>query len=161
METSPASLVLADRDGAIREVSRSFSQTTGYVTQDLLGCNATNLYVDLEERERFVDLLFRYGKVENFETRLLHKDGSILWVLVGASFVTIHGEPLIASWVQDVTEHHAAAVALGEERARLQEILDTSPINIAFSTEGVIRFANPCFCKTFGVGVGDPAPRSM
>ncbi|WP_416465114.1 response regulator [Pseudomonas sp. LFS044] len=157
MDTSPASLVLADRNGAVREVSQRFSQATGYVSEDLLGRNATSLYVDPEERERFLELLTRNGKVENFETRLLHKNGSILWVLVGASFVTIHGETLVASWVRDVTDHHAAAVALSEERARLQAILDTSPINIAFSTQGVIRFANPRFCETFGVGVGDAA----
>ncbi|MGN8249515.1 response regulator [Pseudomonas sp. SMV7] len=157
MDTSPASLVLADRNGAVREVSQSFSQATGYVTEDLFGSNATQLYVDPDERERFLEQLALNGKVEHFETRLLHKDGSILWVLVGASFVTIHGETLIASWVRDVTEQHAAAVALSEERARLQAILDTSPINIAFSTQGVIRFANPRFRETFGLGVGDAA----
>lgn len=157
MDTSPASLVLADRNGAVREVSQGFSQATGYVTEDLRGRNATSLYVDPDERERFLELLTRDGKVEHFETRLLHKDGSTLWVLVGASFVTINGEALTASWIRDVTEHHAAAVALSEERVRLQAILDTSPINIAFSTQGVIRFANPRFCETFGLGVGDAA----
>ncbi|KQZ71159.1 hypothetical protein ASD55_12880 [Rhodanobacter sp. Root561] len=46
-------------------------------------------------------------------------------------------------------------VKLAGERERLQMILDTSPINIDFSVDGKIKFANPRFMKTFGMGPGD------
>ncbi|MCC7262461.1 MAG: PAS domain S-box protein [Candidatus Latescibacteria bacterium] len=51
-----------------------------------------------------------------------------------------------------------SAKALAEERERLQNILDTSPVSIAFSTKGIFRFINPRFAETFGVKVGDRAP---
>ncbi|MEO6925441.1 MAG: ATP-binding protein, partial [Rhodanobacter sp.] len=44
---------------------------------------------------------------------------------------------------------------LAGERTRLQMILDTSPINIDFSVDGQIKFANPQYIKTFGLGPGD------
>ncbi|HEY4299390.1 MAG TPA: response regulator [Candidatus Didemnitutus sp.] len=47
---------------------------------------------------------------------------------------------------------------LTQSEQRLQYILDQSPINIAFSTEGRLHFANPKFVETFGARPGDSTP---
>lgn len=59
---------------------------------------------------------------------------------------------------RDITDRKLAEKALADERARLQEILDKSPISIAFSTKGRIHFANPMFIETFGAKPGDLSP---
>jgi PAS domain S-box-containing protein len=46
-----------------------------------------------------------------------------------------------------------------QERARLQQILDTAPLGIAFSSEGRLRFVNPTMREVLGVGPGDPVTR--
>lgn len=48
--------------------------------------------------------------------------------------------------------------AMRASEKRLQDILDTSPVGVAFSTKGKIHFANPRFLEMFGVGAGDPSP---
>ncbi|GAB3364178.1 MULTISPECIES: PAS domain S-box protein [Giesbergeria] len=58
---------------------------------------------------------------------------------------------------RDITERKRAEQALLDERARLQSILDRSPIGIAFSTQGRFRFTNPQFTAMFGSRVGDAA----
>ncbi len=48
---------------------------------------------------------------------------------------------------------------LDSSHAQYQQILDTSPISVAFTTKGIIRFANPKAIDTFGTHVGSPSPQ--
>ena len=59
---------------------------------------------------------------------------------------------------RDITERIASENALRESEHQLQLILDTSPVGVAFSTNGVLRFVNPKFEQMFGASVGDPSP---
>ncbi len=49
----------------------------------------------------------------------------------------------------DIAERKKMETALLAERERLQKILDTSPVGVGISTEGVVRFANPQFAELF------------
>lgn len=55
------------------------------------------------------------------------------------------------------TELESANERITAEHERLQGILDTSPVGVAFSSGGLLRFVNPRFRETFGLEVGDPA----
>ncbi|MGD8291995.1 MAG: transporter substrate-binding domain-containing protein, partial [Desulfobacterales bacterium] len=57
----------------------------------------------------------------------------------------------------DITERRKMENELLAERERLQEILDTSPVGVGISTEGVVRFANPQFPKLFFSRKGEQA----
>ena len=57
----------------------------------------------------------------------------------------------------DIAERKKMETALLAERERLQKILDTSPVGVGISTEGVVRFANPQFPKLFFSGKGQDA----
>ena len=57
----------------------------------------------------------------------------------------------------DITERKEMETALLAERERLQEILDTSPVGVGISTEGVVRFANPQFPELFYSKKGESA----
>ena len=89
----------------------------------------------------------------------MRRDGSSFPVEVGVSALpTVGGRSgSLCMAVRDVSERKAAEQALLDERARLQSILDRSPIGIAFSTQGRFRFTNPQFTAMFGSRVGDSA----
>jgi polar amino acid transport system substrate-binding protein len=57
----------------------------------------------------------------------------------------------------DIAERKKMETALLAERERLQKILDTSPVGVGISTEGVVRFANPQFPELFYSGKGQDA----
>jgi len=57
----------------------------------------------------------------------------------------------------DITARKKMETALLEERERLQEILDASPVGVGISTEGVVRFANPRFVELFYRKEGEAA----
>jgi two-component system sensor histidine kinase/response regulator len=48
-------------------------------------------------------------------------------------------------------------MTLANEREQLQMIFDTSPVAIAISVDGILRFVNPRLTETMGRGVGDTA----
>ena len=44
---------------------------------------------------------------------------------------------------EDITQRKRTDQALLQQRARLQQLLDTAPVGVAISVDGEIRFANP------------------
>jgi polar amino acid transport system substrate-binding protein len=58
---------------------------------------------------------------------------------------------------RDITERKLMEDAIADERARLQKILDTSPVGVMISTEDTIRFTNPRMTELTNLNEGDPA----
>ena len=63
----------------------------------------------------------------------------------------------LAGTVIDITERKQIETTLAEERAQLKTLLDTTPLGVAISTQGIIRFANPKFLNMLDFQVGDLA----
>ncbi|WP_328987355.1 PAS domain S-box protein [Thiorhodovibrio winogradskyi] len=90
------------------------------------------------------------------EDTLWRKDGSPLLVEYIVVPMRKGGEQIGAVLVfKDIAERVRAQNALLAERQQLQEILDSSPLSVAITVQGVIRFANPSFRETFSLKVGD------
>ena len=91
--------------------------------------------------------------------RGLREDGSEFAVEVGLSQLPAIGGRgnCVCASVRDITDREAAAKAIADQRAALENILDHSPMGAAFTSKGVFRYANPKFIEMFDVGIGDPA----
>ena len=73
--------------GEIIYISQSVYKLSGYTIEETIGMNmARQVYLIPEERDRFLEILTKHGKVENFEARLIRKDGSIWWASTNAHF---------------------------------------------------------------------------
>jgi PAS domain S-box-containing protein len=99
----------------------------------------------------------RDGQPRTVDTEVLwHRNGHALPVEYTTTPVFKEGA-LVGTVVvyRDITERKRAQQAMADERARLQYILDSAPVGIAFSTEAVLHFANPKFIEMFGAGSGD------
>lgn len=101
------------------------------------------------------------GEKDDYEVeyRMRHKDGKWLWILArGVAVKNDTGKVVrVAGTHSDITERKRMEEALSAERERLLGILDNSPVGIAFSTKGIIHFANPMFREMFGIDIGDSA----
>nr|WP_305908184.1 PAS domain S-box protein [Methylomarinum sp. Ch1-1]MDP4520996.1 PAS domain S-box protein [Methylomarinum sp. Ch1-1] len=98
------------------------------------------------------------GEVDSFEMeyRLQHKDGHWVWILGrGASIKNAEGDVVrLAGAHSDITERKLMDQALSAEREQLQTILDTSPVGVAISVDGLMRFVNPRITKMLGLTQG-------
>lgn len=168
IEAAPDGLLVCDEDGVVVIANPQVEAMFGYDTGSLAGCKVEDL-VPAAGRVHHVGLredFTRNGTARamsmlNKELRGVRRNGDDFPVEVGLSRLPAlgGGGVCVCASVRDITERRRNERALVDERERLQRILDTSPVSIAFSTKGNIQFANPRFTETFGVKVGDPSPQ--
>lgn len=107
-------------DGTLLEVNEGYSRMLGYSRDESIGKTTAELSIwgDLASRFNFVDRLKKYGKVSNLETKLRHKDGTLITVIDNARTMRLHGEDCILSVAYDITERKKA-----EDEIRFKNII--------------------------------------
>ena len=89
---------------------------------------------------------------EPIKTAILYSIGAaILLIFIGTFMSSRIVRPLI-------TQIYTFSDEIEKSQAQLQYILDTSPVGVAFSTNGVIQFANPRILEMLGTKVGETTP---
>ena len=166
LESAPDGMVVVDDAGTIRLANEGMRAIFGFSPGELVGRNVDALLPQAQRAGHGTlrDGFFAAPRVRSmaaFTQPLLgaRADGSVVPLEISLSpLPTLQGRPpMVAASIRDVTERTAAADALAAERERLQQILDKSPIGIAFSTQGVFRLMNPEFVEMFGKQPGDQA----
>ena len=77
-----------DRDGRVVMVSPAVEELLGYTPEEAIGIEVVDLYADPDRHETFLrSLADSDGRLHNFQTELLRKDGSTLWVSTTAQYV--------------------------------------------------------------------------
>lgn len=76
-------------DGTLMLVNAKLSAMLGYTAEDLAGRSIWDLtfHQDIEKTKLFYEQLKRQGTAVDLETRLVHKNGSILWVNESLSLI--------------------------------------------------------------------------
>jgi PAS domain S-box-containing protein len=153
-----------DKSFAIEHLNRRFIDLFGWTTEDCPNFDTffPKAYPDPEYRRWVLDTWQQRVAIAEKENTFIEpleatvhcKNGEKRTVEWSA---TIVGDRHIVMAV-DVTERKQMEDTLAEEREQLQTILDTSPVGVAFSTKGIIHFANPKFTAMFDAAAGDPSP---
>ncbi|MBL0407348.1 PAS domain S-box protein [Microvirga aerilata] len=88
------------------EVNDSFMRILGYQVQDVIGRQAheLGLWLDDGQRRRFETELAKTGAVRDFEARLQVKDGGDIDCLISAEAITLSDRACILCSFQDITE---------------------------------------------------------
>lgn len=111
-------------DGIFISVNNGFTQILGYSEEEVKGKTALQLgiFLDQEERQRYVRELKAKGVVENWEIRLKKKDGRLIDTLSSSVIIEVEGQDHILSTIKDVTEINRAGEALRKQEALLNEM---------------------------------------
>jgi len=133
--------------GGLVGLSRSATLMLGYSLEELLGSKLSALYVDTDGRRKFLETLDRNGgSVQNYQTRMYHKNGREIWVSTSAHYHyddegNIDG---VEGVTRDITELKNAEALLFQEKERahitLQSIGDGV---ITVGVKGEILYINP------------------
>jgi PAS domain S-box-containing protein len=186
MESAPDATLVVKNNGEVIFANLQAVALFGYskdefeniIVEDLIPPHLAPHHVDLRNSFANSSKTRFMGANLNLEAR--NSSGENIPVEISLSPIKVDGEKIVAVSVRDVTErirseeelriaHDTAVTAkekaeeavqkLATEREQLQEILDTSPVGVAFSTEATIHFSNPKFTQMFGVTVGDASPK--
>jgi PAS domain S-box-containing protein/putative nucleotidyltransferase with HDIG domain len=109
-------------DGMILEVNEGYRRLLGYDRQESVGRCTSDLalWVDSADRDRFVAALSAKGWVEDFETRLRRKDGTIIAVSDSARTFELQGEECVLSVVHDITLRRQSEQSLKRANLRFE-----------------------------------------
>ena len=104
---TPAAIVVSSYDGRLLAFNDAVTALSGYKRDEVVSLHVTRFYVNLEEREKFMQMLLKDGYVENFEIQMRHKDGRIRNASLNSIPFHYDDENAILSVVEDVTDRRA------------------------------------------------------
>ncbi len=112
------------QDGRIVHISPSSEQIIGFQPQSLVGRPIIELYRHPEEYGRLVELIDKEGRVEGFESEMIKRDGSFIWVSTNAKALADKNgaHAGIEGIARDITKQKRAE----QEKLLLEESLQQS-----------------------------------
>jgi PAS domain S-box-containing protein len=166
-------IIFMGRDRKIFYVSPSYEQLIGFKAEEMLGKSGAG-FVHPDDRARiagvFAEILQQPGIRFRDEYRLVHEDGSLVWIETNA--MNLLDDPAVQAVVLnsrnitqrkrtevELTEYHEKLEHLVEERTReLQDartqiatLFDSSPLGIAMATfDGTILGVNQAMQRISG-----------
>jgi diguanylate cyclase (GGDEF)-like protein/PAS domain S-box-containing protein len=115
-----------DVDGKMLWTTPSISQLLGYKTDEMLGRNIAEFYVDKNDHDEFRHALdANYGRVQHFETRIRHKSGSSVWISENSHYKYDENGGIVGieGTIRDITALKHTEEALYQEKERAQVTL--------------------------------------
>lgn len=113
-------IYITSRDGRFIDVNRSAHDLFGYTREEMLGMQASEIYVDEGDRSHFQAVVEKPGYVRDYEVKLRHRDGSIVHALLTSTVRRdAQGEVLgYHGIIHDVTRRKLVEQALRESEER-------------------------------------------
>ncbi|MEG4105668.1 AAA family ATPase [Microcoleus sp. S13_C5] len=152
--SSPNPIAIARfADGRYIEVNDSFLSTFSYSREEVIGFTAIelNLWVNLEECDRYRQLLQESGVFRNQEFDCRTSAGEVRKMLVSADIIELGGEACILLVTNDITDRQRVEEALKESEGKYRDLVETSQDMIwSLDTEGHYTFVNAAVKQIFG-----------
>jgi len=134
-------------------VNDSFLLLFGYQRIEVIGHTATelNLWVNLEDCARVLQLVQETGVVCNQELAVRTSSGEVRTVLLSAERLDIDGQACILATANDITDRQQAEAALVESERKYRDLVETSQDIIwSVDAQGRITFVNQAVKQIFG-----------
>ncbi len=148
-ENAPIGIFTTSADGRALAVNRVMAEILGCGTteeairhyQDL----ARQLYVDADQRQRFIQLMREHGWVEGFEYEARTADGRRIWLDMCARVAGVDdgGGFVIEGFTQDITARKEVEQALHESERRYRLLAENFPNGAIFLFDRDLRYT---FC---------------
>lgn len=98
--------------GKFLELNAASIAMTGYDIDTLNELGAAITYAKQSDRDRMLQVLEEKGSVDNFETVLKRRDGTLYDALINIKIIQLNGEDVLLSNIQDITERKKSEEAL-------------------------------------------------
>lgn len=132
-QTSPDAISISRiDDGTFLEINEKFVEMTGYRREEIIGKKVSQIegWKYPQDRIKLIRELKEKGKVLNFETILLKKEGEIN-VLLSAKMIEYNARSCMLTIVKDITDRIKAEKEVLATKEMLEKITNTSPAFIS------------------------------
>lgn len=145
---APIPMTLAEaRMGAYLEINEEAVKYIGYSRQEVVGRKWSEMgLLSPEDQRRLVETMYRDGRLKDYETRIILKDGSVKDVVFNADYVEIGGIMCQLTTVMDITERKAMERALQESEERYRALFWHTPVGVVnYNTDLIVTESNERF----------------
>ncbi len=151
-EHSPVMVFRTDYSGKLLDINKSGLDLLGYNSRDeIIGMEARSIYVDPDDRVRFLQKIDKCGFLREFETRFRRKDGSIIDVQTSTALRNINGSvDGYEGFVIDITGRKKAERALIESEEKYRTVAENSLAAIFIHQKTRFCYANQRFVELLG-----------
>lgn len=141
-------LCIADTNGCFRQLNPEWEKTLGYSINELIGQPFINFVHpdDVEKTIKATQQLANREKIDSFENRYRHKNGSYRWI----EWRSFPFDNLIYATARDITGRKITEEKLQENINRAQAFLEATNEGIVISENGIIVEANSQCLKILG-----------
>jgi PAS domain S-box-containing protein len=124
----------ADMNGVFTFLSPASERVAGYKPEEGVGNSISMFYADPSERQEFMRLMLEDGFVNDFEARLVHKDGHKVWVSTsGRLLKDEYGKVLgVEGIARDISERKKMEQELRDREAIIRSVSDNLPSGMIY-----------------------------
>ncbi|MBN1860752.1 MAG: PAS domain S-box protein [Candidatus Thermoplasmatota archaeon] len=118
------------KEGRYIDVNESFLHHIGFTRDEVVGRTSIelNLWVDPNDRNKFIQNMREKGVVRNFECKMRNKTGGIGNVLLFSEIITFKGEPCALTISMNITDQKRREDLIRENEQKMQRIIQGLPI---------------------------------
>lgn len=126
-ETSNDGIFIVNKNEIIELVNKKFVEITGYGEEELIGFDQKMLIdkSELEDQHRRFEER-RKGKYDNYERRMVRKDGSKIYVLISTTPIINDEFEGSLAMVTDITERKMAEERIAQSEMKYREVVENA-----------------------------------
>jgi PAS domain S-box-containing protein len=148
IENSHHGIILFDKTGfTIRETNAAFSKLLHYKPEELVGMVFTSLFINDEERTRFLTRFGQSPEIARFETRFKTKEGNECRVELSSNAVDT---TTISCSTITINPREKSTIGVDDDFAHYNWLTENLPTSILIVRDGKIQYANPAFFSFSG-----------
>ena len=148
--SSPIAASIATlQEGLIIQANPVWERDFGWSLNELVGRTAieVGLWPDDSSRRDWAIALKAAGRLVDYETQWLHKNGSVRQVSISAEVIDYDGRRCILAYTIDVTQRKESELQLHQ----LSMAVEQSPVVVAITNlEGNLEYVNEAFVRSTG-----------
>jgi PAS domain S-box-containing protein len=137
--------ISVNREGIIVYVNEDTSRILGYPKKELLGMEATRIYINPSDREVLIKELYGKGSIQNFNTILKRKNGKQVECTLEMQVFRDGGGNILGhtGTIKDIKLESDLRLKLEKENKRLFSVLDQMPVYVClYDINRNVVFAN-------------------
>ncbi|HRZ28365.1 MAG TPA: PAS domain S-box protein [Spirochaetota bacterium] len=143
---NPALMALTDIERQrFVDVNDTFIRRLGFSRDEVIGrtSDEIGLFIDGKDKQRAADMLFKTGRLSDFELQVRRKDGVLVDGLFSGEIIVSQGKRYLLTVMIDITRRKLVEEALLENATRLRTLSDNLPgghvYQVDFGEHGELR----------------------
>lgn len=123
-DLSTDAIVISELDGTYVEVNQAFLRMSGFSAEEVIGKNAIDLglWLNQSDREKMVIEQQKHGEIHGLELPFQHKDGHILHGQLSVGKFELSGNPCYMIIIHDITKQKQADKLRQQQKSALMDI---------------------------------------